>query len=60
MRTQTTVNPDKEMKVPHCMKRLGLNLYRVIRTFVTLYMKEIMIVYDFEFLIAENWRQENP
>lgn len=23
-------------------------------------MKEIMIVYDFEFLIAEKWRQENP
>ena len=60
MRTQTTVNPDKEMKVPHCMKRLGLNLYHVLRTFVTLYMKEIMIVYDFEFLIVEKWRQENP
>lgn len=26
MRTQTTVNPDKEMKVPHCMKKIGTKL----------------------------------
>lgn len=33
MRTQTTVNPDKEMKVPHCMKKIGTKLVSCDKNF---------------------------